>query len=231
MMIKTNITIEPSTKLRAKLNEGIVAIYKPKGKSSHWVINLVRRITGIKKVGHAGTLDPLAEGVLVVAIGREFTKKINTELKKEKEYLATIKLGEVSTTDDEEGEKQTIFNKIPPTINDIEAMKSTFVGNIWQRPPIYSAIKVRGHNAYEYARKGQEIRLEKRERFIRSIDVLEYDYPLLKLKVITGPGVYIRSLARDLGEKLGTGGYLAGLVRTRVGEFTIKEAIKIESYQ
>jgi tRNA pseudouridine55 synthase len=231
MMIKTNITIEPSTKLRAKLNEGIVAIYKPKGKSSHWVINLVRRITGIKKVGHAGTLDPLAEGVLVVAIGREFTKKINTELKKEKEYLATIKLGEVSTTDDEEGEKKINLIDLIPNDQKIKEVICTFVGNIWQRPPIYSAIKVRGHNAYEYARKGQEIRLEKRERFIRSIDVLEYDYPLLKLKVITGPGVYIRSLARDLGEKLGTGGYLAGLVRTRVGEFTIKEAIKIESYQ
>jgi tRNA pseudouridine55 synthase len=208
--------------------KNIFAIYKPKGPTSHDIINKVRKITGVKKVGHAGTLDPLASGVLVIGVGREATKNLGNIVKKEKEYMATIKLGVTSVTDDEEGEKTAISYKSPVTSDKIRKILQTFIGKISQIPPIYSAIKIKGKPAHRRVRQGEDVKLEAREVEIKKIEIVEYRWPILELKVVTGPGVYIRSLARDIGEQLGVGGYLAELERTRVGEYTKEDAIKIE---
>ena len=207
--------------------KGIFAVYKPKGPTSNDILQKLRRITGVKKIGHAGTLDPLASGVLVVGVGREATKRLGEVVKKEKEYIARIKLGETSTTDDEEGEKTKV--KVPkiPNLEEIQKAIANFKGEILQTPPIYSAVKIKGQEAYKLARKGQKPKLEPRKVLIKEIEILGYKWPYLKLRVVTGPGVYIRSLARDLGRELKTGGYLADLERTRVGDFTKEEAVDI----
>ncbi len=247
----------------------IFAVYKPKGPTSYDVIRQIKKIIGKdKKIGHAGTLDPLASGVLVIAIGREATKKISkytekprrpqasivnegvgapTETSAEKEYVAKIRLGETSTTDDEEGEKtsHTLSPELvegmqyrdPSTplrsaqeimITNIQKVLPPFIGKIQQIPPAYSAIKINGEEAYKRIRKGEAVAMKPREVEIKSIEILDYKYPFLTIKVITGPGVYIRSLARDIGEKLGVGGYLADLERTRVGDFKKEDTIPME---
>jgi len=208
--------------------ENIIAINKPRGPTSFAIVAQVRRRTGVKKVGHAGTLDPLASGVLVVAIGREATKKISEVVAKEKEYVADIKLGLTSSTDDEEGTKDIINDRQPDQEEILKAIKE-FIGEIQQVPPQFSAIKIAGRPAYKTARRGEKLELPARPVLIKDIELLEYKYPDLKIKVVTGPGVYIRSLARDLGRALGCGAYMSGLVRTRVGEFRIEDAIRIEN--
>ncbi|MFH0779660.1 MAG: tRNA pseudouridine(55) synthase TruB [Parcubacteria group bacterium] len=212
----------------------IIAVYKPKGPTSHDMIDKIRRITGVKRVGHAGTLDPLASGVLVVGIGREATRTLDAEVKKEKEYIATIKFGETSETDDEEGilmAKHGIYS-VPsedyPTSSQIETTMKKFIGEISQIPPAYSALKIKGTPAYKLARSGKKVNLEPRKVFIKEIEILKYEWPLLKIKVVCGPGVYIRSLARDIGEALGVGGYMSALERTRVGDFTVEQAIDLD---
>lgn len=207
----------------------IVAIFKPKGPTSFQIIAQVKKVTGIKKVGHAGTLDPLAEGILVVGIGRESTRKLFSELQKEKEYEVVIEFGKESTTDDEEGEKREWeVNKIPE-LSEVKQVLQQFIGEIWQMPPQYSAIKIGGEEAYKKLRKGQTVTLGKRQVLIKDIQILKYDWPLLELRVVTGPGVYIRSLARELGEALKVGGYVKKLKRTRVGEFTIENSKTVDS--
>lgn len=208
----------------------IIAINKPKGPSSFRIVATVRRITGIRKVGHAGTLDPLASGVLVIAIGREATKKISEAVAKEKEYSAVIKLSEISTTDDEEGVK-TKVNDYRPGREEIVRALNKFVGEIRQIPPQFSAVKIAGRPAYKSARKGEKLELKARPVIIKEIELLEYDYPDLKIRVVTGPGVYIRSLARDLGEVLTTGAYMSDLVRTRVGEYDLSTALTLEEFE
>ena len=209
--------------------KGIFAINKPKGPSSYAIIGQIKRLckgTKKEKVGHAGTLDPLAEGVLVVAVGREYTKQISEVVAKEKEYLAEIKLGMTSVTDDEEGEKTEIVVTKIPTLEEIEKVKKEFIGEIIQITPVYSAAKVGGgEEGYKKARRGEKFTPPPRFVYIERIDVLDYEWPILQLRVVTGPGVYIRSLARELGEKLKTGGYLTKLVRTRVGDFRIEDAV------
>ncbi len=217
--------------------KGIFAVNKPVGITSHDVIYSLRKKTGIKRIGHAGTLDPLASGVLVVAIGREFTKQLDSIVKSEKEYIAQVELGQTSTTDDMEGEK-TLLPASPklqrgeqahfkqnPTLKEVRTALNQFIGKIMQTPPAYSAIKVKGQVAYKAARQGRSLPLVPREVEVKEIEILEYKYPIVKLKITCGKGVYIRSIARDLGEKLKTGGYLKSLVRTRVGEYTIEEAV------
>jgi len=211
------------------LSRGIFAVYKPKGPTSHDIIDQLRRKTGIKKIGHAGTLDPLASGVLVVGVGREATKKLGDVVKKEKEYLAKIRLGMTSTTDDEEGEKVgrngTDYRISPtkiPKLEEIRGVVAKFKGEILQTPPIYSAIKLKGTPAYKLVRQGKTPKLEPRKVLIKEIEILKYEWPYLELRVVTGPGVYIRALARDIGEELKVGGYLTELERTRVGDFTLQ---------
>ena len=205
----------------------IFAVYKPKGPTSNQILTKIRKRTGIKKVGHAGTLDPLARGILVVGVGRAATKQLGTIVAKEKEYLATIRLGYTSTTDDNEGQKKKIQDITKPLLVHVKNTLKQFKGEIDQVPPIYSAIKIKGQEAYKLARKGKEVKMKSRKALIKKISLISYKYPYLKIEVVTGPGVYIRSLARDIGQVLGTGGYLSSLERTRVGRFTKNKALKL----
>lgn len=204
-----------------------MGIWKPKGMSSHDAVNIVRRLSGVRRVGHAGTLDPLASGVLVMGIGRESTKRLGIAVAHEKEYLALVRLGAESSTGDEEGEKTPTPNPAVPPGNAVEAATRKFIGRILQVPPIYSALKVKGRTAYSYARAGEEVELAAREVEVKEIEVVSYAWPDISLRVVTGPGVYIRSLARDIGRELNVGGYLAALTRTRVGEYDRDTCMRI----
>ncbi len=202
------------------ISKGIIPIYKPSGMTSHDVIDKLRRQTGERRIGHAGTLDPLASGVLVVGIGREATRRLSEYQQQEKEYHAVIRLGATSTTDDAEGAITTQSVSRPPTQHEIEQVLPQFIGTIQQAPPQHSAVHYQGRRAHQRARAGERMNLGTRTVTINSIEIIAYQYPELSLKVICESGVYIRSLARDMGEALGTGGYIAALQRTRVGEFT-----------
>ena len=205
----------------------LFAVYKPKGPTSHDIIMRIRRITGERHVGHAGTLDPLASGVLVVGVGRAATRKLTSEIRKDKTYIADIYLGASSATDDAEGERTTHAVDHIPTDETILVVLQKFVGRILQRPPVYSALKISGKPAYKRVREGERVELAPREVEIHAIKLLAYDWPHLKIQVDTGSGVYIRALARDIGEALGTGAYLADLERTRVGEFGVEGAVRL----
>lgn len=209
------------------IKNGIFAVYKPKGPSSNGLLNQIRKIAKTKKVGHAGTLDPLASGVLVVGVGKEATKQLGKMMLEQKEYLAEIKFGADSLTDDAEGEKTKVAVQKIPSISDIRTVLKGFIGRIKQVPPQYSAIKIKGQESYKLARKGQVVNLKSREVEIQKIQLLNYKWPDLKIKVLCGHGVYIRSLARDIGKKLGVGGYISELERTRVGEFTKENSLDL----
>jgi len=207
----------------------ILNILKPKGLTSHDVIDRVRRITKERRVGHAGTLDPLAQGVLVVAVGRESTKKLEPLLKgTDKEYIVTIELGKTSTTDDAEG-KIDISGDIS-TISEAKVLSTLqgFTGEIEQVPPTFSAIKIKGTPAHRLARKGKAVELKKRLVEIKELGLIDFNPPFLTIKAVVSSGTYIRSLARDIGKTLGVGGYLKELTRTRVGDFHIEESIPLE---
>jgi tRNA pseudouridine55 synthase len=207
-----------------------LAVYKPKGPSSNQYLNRIRLLLNTKKIGHAGTLDPLACGVLVIGIGRTATKQLNNLIKTDKEYLADIKFGQISTTMDEEGEKNTTYIKEPEnfSIDKIKKELNNFIGEINQIPPKYSALKINGQNAYKLAREGKEFELKARTVTIYNIEILNYKWPYLKVKVHCGSGVYIRSLAHDLGTNLNIGAYLSNLERIRVGEFNINKTISLD---
>ena len=207
----------------------VFAIYKTKGPTSNDIVQSIKKVTG-QKVGHAGTLDPLASGVLVIGIGREATKKLAEITSKEKEYIAEIELGQTSSTDDAEGIKTTITSHAQLLLSDIKKTITKFIGSISQTPPIYSAIKINGKEAYKYARAGKTVEMKPRPAEVKTIEIIDYKWPVLKIKVVTGPGVYIRALARDIGNELGTGGYLLSLERTRVGEFTKDKSISLEQF-
>lgn len=207
----------------------IFGIYKPVGPTSNDMLTNIKRITGLSKVGHAGTLDPLASGVLVVGIGREATKQLGEIVQKEKEYIATIRLGISSTTDDEEGEKTEYDVKEIPSREQIEETLRKFIGAITQTPPVYSAIKVSGKEAYKRVRGGETVVMKARPALVHSIELIEYNWPWLVIRVVTGPGVYIRALARDIGTDVAQGGYLTALERTRVGQFTKENCIELKN--
>lgn len=200
-------------------------IDKPKGMTSHDVVDRVRKVTCEKRVGHAGTLDPNATGLLIIGVGRESTKKLDTFLKKDKEYEAEIILGEERNTDDIEGR---VINKDElgkrPEACEIESVIKNFIGKIEQIPPTFSAIKIDGKSAYKKARKGEEVNYKKREVNIYSIKIINYDFPTLNILCEVGSGTYIRSLARDIGHKLGTYAYLGNLRRTKIGSISVKKA-------
>jgi len=211
------------------MEPGIYPIWKKSGPSSHDVVNQIRQLSSIKKVGHAGTLDPLAEGVLVVAVGREFTKQIDRVKEQEKEYVAQIRLGQTSVTDDDEGEKQEHSVDHIPSKHEVQMVLNEFIGQIRQTAPKYSAVKIYGKEAYKRAREGEEFPLPPRDVEIKKIELLAYQWPCLEIKLISGPGVYVRSLARDIGLKLDCGGYLAKLVRTRVGKYSKSNSYSVKN--
>jgi len=209
---------------------GFLNIYKPQGKTSHDVVAILRRVTKIKQIGHTGTLDPFAEGVLPVCIGK--ATRLIEYLNDDKAYVGTIQLGCSTTTYDIEGEKVKTSDKIV-TITDIEGALKIFIGEIKQLPPIYSAIKVKGKKLYEYARKGEEVKIEPRMVNIKELVIKNYD-PVnrqLEIFVSCSKGTYIRSLANDIGEKLGTYGHLIKLVRVQAGNFFVDDAIKLENLE
>ncbi len=217
--------------------EGIFAINKPIGISSQKAVQKVkwwaREKSGNKKikVGHGGTLDPLAEGVLVVAIGRQFTKQIDKYVASEKAYRAEITFGKVSETDDSEGPIFDVeVNKIPK-IEEVEQTITKFIGEIEQTPPVYSAIKINGQEAYKRVRRGEEVEMKSRKVFVKEIEILNYSYPKLEIRVTCTKGVYIRSLARDIGKKLGVGAYMSALVRERVGNLGLSNSLSLEMFE
>ena len=203
--------------------EGLYLINKPRGRSSFSIVAQVRRLSGIKKVGHAGTLDPEAEGLLIVLVGKEFTKQAEKYSKLDKTYEFELKLGEYSTTDDEEGEKTKVSEKIPKKSEILEVI-SSLTGEIDQTPPVYSAIKIDGQRAYKLARKGEKIDMPTRKVKISGFEIKDYNYPYLSLKADVSSGTYIRSLARVIGEQLKAGAYCTQIVRTRIGEFELSKA-------
>lgn len=225
--------LKPKNYSLKTISEGIMAVYKPKGPTSHDIINQLRKITGVRRIGHAGTLDPLARGVLVIGIGAEATKKLHEIVQSEKEYVAVVRLGMTSATDDGEGplQKTLITNGQYPKQKDIEEIISRFMGSIEQTPPVYSALKIQGTPAYARARCGEKVEMKPRAVEIKELEIVSYAPPDLKFRVITGPGVYIRALARDIGNALGTGAYLADLERTRVGNYTKEQCLVLENMQ
>lgn len=210
-----------------------IAVDKPSGMTSHDVVRLIRNISGVKKVGHGGTLDPMASGVLIIGIGRHATKELHKSLTNDKQYLATIRMDGISNTDDADGKIEEINISISPNLYDIKKVLKRFVGLIEQTPPIYSAIKISGKPAYHYARQGKQVEMKSREVMINKIVIEEYEWPYLRLIISTGSGVYIRALARDIGEALNVGGYLIELIRTKVGKYLLNDALglnEIEDY-
>lgn len=209
------------------MNPGIYLINKPRGRSSFSIVAQARRLSGIKKVGHAGTLDVEAEGLLLVLVGKEYTKLSDKFLKQDKTYEFIIKLGETSTTGDSEGEKTEVSNT-KPSKKDILRVLELFEGRIMQTPPQYSAIKIDGKRAYKSARKGQKVDIKPREIEIYSIKLQEYKYPYVRIKADVSSGTYIRSLGEDIGKALKTGAYCTKIVRTQIGEYQLKKAIELD---
>ena len=211
---------------------GFYNINKPAGPTSHDIVARVRRRLreemALKiKVGHTGTLDPFASGVLVVAAGPA-TRLADYVQAAPKRYTAEVTLGATSTTDDVEGDITPVTAAAPPTRKQVHAALDEFVGTIMQRPPAYSAVHVNGRRAYKLARDGREVDVPARAVTIHALELLRYEYSAATLDVLCASGTYIRSLARDLGEALGVGGYCTALVRTAVGEFTIDRAAAVD---
>ena len=212
--------------------QGVLLIDKPSGWTSFDAVNFVRKqvaaAEGKKpkntKVGHTGTLDPLATGLLVLLVGKEYTRRATELTKLDKTYEVTMKLGWTSTTGDEEGEKTAVSDTIPTPEAVLGALEA-FQGQIMQVPPAFSAMKINGQRAYHLARQGKEVALEARPVTIHSIKLTDYSYPLVQFTTDVGSGTYIRSLVEDLGKHLGTGAYMPALRRTRVGQFDLADAM------
>ena len=214
---------------------GILLIDKPKGWTSFDVVNYVRRMvqqsplnTSHKKrfpVGHTGTLDPLATGLLVLLLG-DYTKHAPALTKLGKTYEAVMRLGQTSTTGDDEGEKQLV-SEHAPTQNDITTVLQEFVGDQLQTPPAFSAIKINGQRAYKMARAGQMPDLQPRPVHIASIQLTKYEYPFVYFTAEVSSGTYIRSLVEDIGTKLGTAAFMSDLRRMQVGQFSINDALTV----
>lgn len=212
---------------------GVLVVDKPIGLTSHDVVQIVRRGTGIRRAGHTGTLDPRASGVLVILIGPavRLSEYVSAS---DKRYQATIRLGTSTDTYDSEGSvtstasMDSIENVSEEQFNDI---LQTFVGEIEQVPPPYSAVKVKGRKAYDLAREGEEVDLSPRKINVYSLDVLEWAPPEAVIDVYCSSGTYVRSLANDLGKSLGTGAYLVGLRRTKSGRFTLRDAVPLRRLQ
>ena len=213
----------------------VLLIDKPSGISSFGVVARVRRVLSMKvgkkvKVGHTGTLDPFATGLLILLAGKA-TKRSNVFLKLDKEYIAEIKLGETSTTGDPEGEITNSYSEgEPKTEDEVKKVVQSFVGEIEQKVPAFSAVKINGRRAYELARKGMEVDTPSRKVHIYNIEILEYKWPILKIRTEVSSGTYIRALGEDIGKRLGTGAYLTMLRRTKIDKYRVEDAITLDDY-
>ncbi|MEP6617587.1 MAG: tRNA pseudouridine(55) synthase TruB [Ginsengibacter sp.] len=213
-----------------QLLEGkLLLINKPLGWTSFDVIRKLRSVTKVKKMGHAGTLDPLATGLLIICTGR-FTKNINQYMGAEKEYTGTFTLGAITPTFDLESAPQD-FKPVDLLTNAmLENKAKQFLGEIEQVPPVHSAIKQEGKPVYLLARKGMDVKMVPRKITIREFEITGVEIPVVKFRVVCTTGTYIRSLAFDFGKSLGCGAYLSSLCRTRIGEFTIRDAETPEEF-
>ena len=207
----------------------LLLINKPLRWTSFDAVNKIRNITRAKKVGHAGTLDPLATGLLIICTGK-FTKKINEYQAQEKEYSGTFTLGASTATYDLESEPGNFKPFEYLTELEISSAAKKFTGEILQTPPAHSAIKMEGKRVYELARQGKEVKLEPRKIFIKEFEIIKIELPLVYFRVVCSTGTYIRSLAHDLGEVLGCGAYLSSLCRTRIGNFLLQDAVTPEDF-
>jgi tRNA pseudouridine55 synthase len=208
--------------------DGIINLDKPAGlHSANAVRHLKRLLPPGAKVGHAGALDPFATGVLLLLVGKA-AKCCEMLMDQPKTYDATIKLGATTETDDRDSPENAVPGAMPPSGEEIERAAAELTGVVSQRPPRFSAIKIAGRRAYDLARSGKGVDPPPRNVRIYAIDILSFDWPILKLRIDSGRGTYIRSIARDLGEKLKTGGYLTELRRTRIGRFTIEQSVSMD---
>lgn len=220
--------IHPS--MQSYLEGKVLLLDKPLNWTSFDVVKKVRYLTGITKVGHAGTLDPLATGLLIVCTGK-FTKKINEYMGMEKEYTGTFTLGATTPTYDLESEPQNHKKITHLTVENIHAATTQFTGLIMQVPPAHSAIKKDGQPVYLAARKGMEVKLDPRPITIYSFNIETIELPVVHFRVVCSTGTYIRSLANDFGAALGVGGYMSSLRRTRIGIFEVADAMQITAFE
>lgn len=216
--------------LQPYLEGKVILINKPLEWTSFDVVRKIRNITRIVKVGHAGTLDPLASGLLIVCTGK-FTKNINAYMGMEKEYTGTFTLGAITPTYDLESEPTELCSFDHLTDHQINKVTDQFKGLIMQVPPIHSAIKQAGKPVYLAARKGIDVVLEPRPVTIYSFDIEKIELPVIYFKVVCSTGTYIRSLANDFGKALGVGGYMSSLRRTRIGHFNVGDALDIKEFE
>ena len=208
---------------------------KPAGWTSFDVVNYVRKMVAQAedkkpkntKVGHTGTLDPFATGLLVLLVGKEYTRKAAALSKADKTYEVTMHLGKTSSTGDPEGEITAVGGN-QPSREELEAALQKFTGEIEQVPPIYSAIKVNGQRAYKLARAGKEVVLEPRKTTVHRLDLVDYEYPEARLTASVSSGTYIRTLVEDIAKSMGTGAYTSALCRTEAGRFSLKDAISVK---
>lgn len=205
-----------------------ILIDKPVNWTSHDVVAHLRRKLNVKKIGHAGTLDPFATGLLIVGVGREATKRLDEFKGMPKVYETTIHLGATSETQDKTGKITSIVNFPTPVRNDIQEVLKQFVGKQFQTPPMYSAKKINGQKLYDLARAGITVERKPVEIEIYEIKFLEYNWPYIKIEVRCSTGTYIRTLAHDIGAKLGVGAYCEELRRLAIGEFRVENAEKVQ---
>ena len=208
----------------------VLLINKPLRWTSFDAVRKIRNLIRIKKVGHAGTLDPLATGLLIICTGK-FTKKINEYMSQEKEYTGTFTLGATTPTFDLESEPDNFKPTGSVTEELLKSTTTQFTGEIMQVPPAHSAIKVDGKRVYELARQGKEVKLEPRKITIKEFEITKVEIPVVHFKVVCSTGTYIRSLANDFGAALGCGAYLSSLCRTRIGSFLLDDAMSIEGFE
>ncbi len=206
----------------------IINLNKPKGITSQQAVTKVKRLLGVRKAGHTGTLDPMATGVLLVCLN-EATKISRFLLDKDKTYRARLKLGERTDTLDAEGRIVETRQLLPLTVRQIAGVAEKFIGRIMQKPPMYSALKRNGQPLYKFARKGIELQRQERPVDIRNIEILQVDIPYIEMAVSCSKGTYIRTLCDDIGLMLGTGAHLCELERTAIGEFTLGSSVSLEN--
>ncbi|MCK4912506.1 MAG: tRNA pseudouridine(55) synthase TruB [Candidatus Omnitrophica bacterium] len=207
--------------------EGVIFVDKPKGITSHDVVDIIRKKLKTKKVGHAGTLDPLAEGLLIMLVGK-CTKMFSRFANFDKEYLGVLKLGEVTTTGDSQGEVTAKKEYKDITQEEIEKTFSMFLGETDQIPPMVSALRVKGKRLYELARRGITIDRAPRRINIISLKILKIEFPLIEFRVHCSKGTYVRKLAEDIGEKLGCGAHMVKILRLSIGPFDLEKAVNLD---
>jgi tRNA pseudouridine55 synthase len=209
---------------------GVLVVDKPVGMTSHDVVQAIRNGTGLRRAGHTGTLDPRASGVLVILVGPavRLSEYVSAS---DKRYQAIIRLGGRTDTFDSDGKMTQANQPVNVTESQFEEVLKTFIGEIEQTPPPYSAVKVQGRKAYEMARQGEDVELAPRKITVHHLEVLEWAPPEVVIDVHCSSGTYVRSLANDLGEKLGCGAYLVGLRRTKSGRFSLRDAVPLRKLQ